>query len=203
MKNIVIIMISALAGVLCSVLVSVFGGKLYRAEEVAVALPCAVEKTVEQRGRYSEEKRGQDMVAACAANLAVSLDSNSDITMQVMKADGEKGVLSVRLQESFVHPNGAKDVVQCERTVIADVREEEKSMPCEVRFYKNKQEMQNGLTPYKAYTVAAGSCIKAPVAPVAEVDEEFVTWKDACDYIADFSVPIEQSIVYYADWEVR
>ena len=52
---------------------------------------------------------------------------------------------------------------------------------------------------YKVYQVYEGERLAEPVQPITE-DREFLGWRDANDYMADFTQPVEQDVVYYAEW---
>ena len=51
----------------------------------------------------------------------------------------------------------------------------------------------------KKYMVYSGKNVTAPKNP-SEEDKTFAGWKDGNDYLADFSVPVEQDVTYYAVW---
>lgn len=200
MKNMVLLLMSGFAGVLLAVLVLVFGGKLYRGEEAAAALPGAVEKSVEQTGINGENYGGHQLRAFCAESLALSMDSDSGLRMQVMKADREKGVLSIRLQEIFTHPNGGSDTAWEARTALLDQCVQEVPVRYVVRFYRNREALESRAAAYKICTVEEGNCMAPPAAPKEE-GAAFAEWRDSNEYIADFSVPVTEDRVYYAVWE--
>lgn len=194
----IVLLISGFAGVLLCVLVMAFGGKLCRSEEVSCILPNSMEKSVEWAGTVSGV-RDWELLAACMESLAVSIDSDSALAVRVMKADGEKGMLSVKLQEKFRHPNGGEDAVWEERTALLDRCIEEETAQYEVRFYRNREITGNSEAAYKVYVVKEGGFIVPPVNPTEET-AVFVEWRDINDYIADFAVPVTENRIYYAVW---
>ena len=51
-------------------------------------------------------------------NLVVALDGKYDLTVEILQADIEKGILSVRVTAEFFYLNGERGTTVCERTVI-------------------------------------------------------------------------------------
>ena len=132
--------------------------------------------------------------------IAVAVDSDSDIKMEVYGIDEEKGVMAIRVSEIFKHPNGAESETEWERTVIYNRAETEQQNCYEVRFYNSKADLLGEGRCYKSYMVQEGEQISPPANPILQ-GVAFVEWKDANDYIADFSQPIEEDRSYYATWE--
>lgn len=198
MKHMILLMLSGMAGVLCCVVVLVFGGSMYRSEEAAGSLSNVVEQEAGQMAVQSEQDVWE-IGAVCMEQIALALTSDSDVTLEIMKADAGKGVLSMRLSEHFIHPNGATDTVASERTAIVSGEVSEEETRWEVKFYKNREDMENDAEIYKTYQIGDGCRLQSPAEP-QDGEMEFVVWKDINDYIADFSVPIERDQVYYAQW---
>lgn len=198
MKNMIVLLVCGFTGVLLCMLVQVFGGRLYRGEEVSSLLSNSMEKSVVWAGNTSGV-RDWELFASCMESLAVSINSDSGLEVWVMKADGEKGVLSVKLQEKFRHVNGGEDTVWEERTALFDRCIEEEAGQYEVRFYRNRESMGNSETAYKVYNIKEGGLPVPPVNPKEET-AVFVEWRDSSDYIADFTVPVTENRSYYAVW---
>lgn len=200
MKNMILLLISGCAGVLLVILVQVFAGRMYRGEETAGVLPGAVEKSVELTGSGGEDFAGYELQALCAQRLILSMDSDSGLRMQVMKADAKKGVLSIRLEEIFRHPNGGTDIAGEARTALLDRSVQESPIRYQVRFYRDREALESRSAAYKVCTVEEGDCIMQPAAPAGD-GTVFAEWRDSNDYIADFAVPVTEDRVYYAVWE--
>lgn len=86
-----------------------------------------------------------------------------------------------------------------ERTAIVSGAVPEEETQWKVKFYKNREDMENHAETYKTYQIGDGCHLQSPAEP-KDGEMEFVVWKDVNDYIADFSVPVEQDQVYYAQW---
>ena len=139
-------------------------------------------------------------VAECVEIMAAGAETDSVMEISVYGVDVRKGILAMRAEEQFFHPDGREASTAWERTVIYNRRTEEEPVCYEVRFYRSKTDMLGEQNCYKAYTIQEGQGILAPMAPDQE-GAQFAGWLDFNDYIADFSQPVEQSCSYYADWE--
>lgn len=202
MRNVVMMAVSAILGVLSLIIVMSLAGRSNRSMELKSNLSSAVEETVEkmmQNQSYNIEDVNQ-FIGDMVENLAVVLDSDSELEVNVLQADKEKGILTVRVTEKFKHPNGKEGSVQTDKTVILDGAEQEPETPqYTVSFYLSKEDMNEGTGCYKKYLVYSGKNVTAPKNP-SEENKTFAGWKDGNDYLADFSVPVEQNVTYYAVW---
>lgn len=139
-----------------------------------------------------------EFVAELVGNLAEKIDSDSEVTVKVLGVDTEKGILSLKVIEEFVHPNGKMGSIECERTVILNKLDNLEPEYYQVKFYLNKEDVTSG-KPYKVFRVLSGSTVKISTEPKA-TDGTFVGWFDTNDYMADFSIPVERNLIYYAAW---
>lgn len=202
MKNIVLMLVSGMLGVLTLALVMTICGKMNRSAEVQSAMSSALEMTVERM----VQKEGNILytneiaVAECMESMATVMDTDSDVTVRVYQSDAGKGILAMKFIEEFCHPNGMTGETEWERVAIYNRVEEPEKCCYEVRFYAKKEDMSMEENCYKSYMVQEGACVVAPAVPVMQ-GSVFMGWKDVNDYMADFSQPIEQNRSYYAEWE--
>lgn len=199
MKNIVTMVVSMLLGAVTLLIVMVVNGRMNRSMELKSNLPSAVEETVEILAdqKYSIGN-ANEYLADFVENLARILDSDCDLKVEIISKDTEKGLLSVRVTEEFLHPNGKNGTVECERTVILNKLYEPEPEIYTVRFFVNKSDI-GVVECYKSIQVLEGDMITAPAAPQVE-GKTFAGWKDSNDYIVNFSAPVTQDLVYYAAW---
>lgn len=188
MKNAVMLLVSALLGVLTLTIVMTVGGRTNRSMEIKSNLPSAVEETVENLAEknYTINDRNA-YIADMLEGLAKTLDTDSDIRIEVLNVNKEKAMMSIRVTEVFKHPNGREGTTECERTVILNKVEEPEPESYKVRFYV-------GDVLYKSCAVLEGELISAPVTPQGASG-----WKDANGYLADFSQPVTQELTYFAE----
>lgn len=76
-------------------------GKNVRANEMETSLNAAIEQSMEQLriGKGSGEGNSQDMVADFNQLLLLQMESDSDVQVEVLTADAERGILDVRVRE--------------------------------------------------------------------------------------------------------
>lgn len=198
MKNIVNMLIVLVLGVIAIASMMTVAGRSNREMELTNNLPSIAEETVNilfADKKYDINNRDQ-FISDFAEYLTVVFDNDCDIVVNVMKADLEKGVLSVRIVAEYEHPNGEPGKVSCDRTVIFDKVTEDEPEVYTVKFFTGHS---GEIQCYKSFQVYAGEKVQAPVVPQSETGA-FTGWVDANGYLADFSQPVEQNLVYYADY---
>jgi len=120
MKNIILMISGTIIGVLTLIIVMSIDGRMNRSMELESSLSSVLEETVENvflKKKY-EINDSNEFLADLVSELSVLLDANSDITVSVLQCDKEKGILVVKVTATFMHPNGEKGAVSCERSVI-------------------------------------------------------------------------------------
>ncbi|MBQ8278250.1 MAG: S8 family serine peptidase [Roseburia sp.] len=128
MKKIVLMITGIILGGLTLMIVMTAYGRMNYSMELKSNLPSAVEETVENMmlsNKYSINDT-DEFLADFVQTLVISLDAKSDITVDILQCDREKGILTVKVTASFLHPNGKSGTVECERTVIFNRLETEK-----------------------------------------------------------------------------
>lgn len=210
MKHIVFGLVTGSIAVMFVVMLSVFMDRNVRREELENSLAEAMETTMlqwqqEVRGTdmrgWTEEKLKQTLVQYLAGQIA----SDSELTVEVLAADGEKGLLSVRAIEHFRYPAGQKGEVECMRTILVDSRDEERQndMQHTVSFYLSREDMEQDGPAYKQMEIEHGNSLIRPGEPhlIREDAGSFVEWRDAGDYLADFTQRVEEDLCFYAVFE--
>ena len=48
------------------------------------------------------------------------MNSNSDVTVRILRADEKWGLLSVEVVETYLHPNGETGSVSAQRTILLE-----------------------------------------------------------------------------------
>lgn len=172
-------------------------GRTGRKVEVQNNLATAVEDTLTNMALTKKYSVGNvdEYLADFTEDLACSLDTKSDLKVEVSKADMEKGVLSIKVTEKFKHPNGNEGSVSLKKTVILDKEEQEEKTLYTVNFYLSRADA----LPYKTCRVLAGDTVSAPADPASETGN-FIAWKDGNGYLADFTQPVVQDLCYYAEF---
>lgn len=141
-------------------------GRCVRKNELQRVLDRAVEQAVEG---LLEEKGSEGMtenfLETFIRQMMQGIESDSEITVQVMGADMEKGLLSVRVEEQFFHPGGVKAAVAADKTVVLEQYSLPEKRLCTISY-------KIGTKVYKCYCLAQGSSIQVPGVP----EEDFLYW---------------------------
>lgn len=195
MKSVAMIVVSTLMWTVTLLIIMTVSGRMNRSVELGSGLSSIVEETLANINvdKVYDINSADEFIADFTECLAVQLDSDSDIQVDVMGKDMEKGLLSLQVTEKFRHPNGKPGTVTDERLVLFNRLEETEPQEYSVQFI-----VEGDL--YKAYTVHEGDVIAVPVNPARE-GLRFLGWKDGNGYLADFTQPVEQDQSYYAEWE--
>ena len=200
MKNTVIMICSCIFGAIALLLIMTMGGKINRKMEIQNDLPIVVEDTVDNlllTKTYSIEGRNE-FLADLVSELSYLLDNDSDINVAVLKADTEKGILSVQVTVRYMQPNGTDNEATCEKTVVLNKTTADEVEMCAVYFYLTQEDAASG-RPYKVCKLVKGDCVEEPAEPGADAGT-FVAWTDANGYLADFTQPVQTDTNFYAEF---
>lgn len=201
MKNGVMLLVSGAIGILVFAMVMTICGHMDRSTELQENLSTAAEGALQGAVHGNAIKNDHALLAECIGRMAVALDADTDMVIDVFGIDSKKGILALRMSGAYIHPNGMKGSTEWERVVIREEGAEKEAMKvCEVSFYMNKEAMSGEKECYKKYYVPKGGKVTMPVEP-QKAGMVFAGWRDVNDYIADFSQPVDQRISYYAAWD--
>lgn len=122
MKQMVFGMIAVTILVLFLTIIITVHGRTLRSSEVTQSLSEAMQTTMNQLlSQQSYSIANQDeFVADFLEAFLMQVNSDSDITVHILKADFKKGLLSVEVIETYTHPNGEKGQISACRTVLLD-----------------------------------------------------------------------------------
>jgi hypothetical protein len=174
--------------------------------ELRSNLSSVVEETVAdmvQSDAYGAENKNQFM-AEMVERLSAAIDSDGELEVAVMQIDTEKGILAVKITENFKYPNGRTGTIETERIVIQNStkkgsRTDSEAEQYVVSFYPSRADMETGENCYKSCIVEEGEKVINPKTP-DNSKGTFGGWRDWNGYLADFSLPVEQDMSYYAAW---
>ena len=201
MKNGVMLLVSGAIGILVFAMVMTICGHMDRSTELQENLSTAAEGALQGAVHGNAIKNDHALLAECIGRMAVALDADTDMVIDVFGIDSKKGILALRMSGAYIHPNGMKGSTEWERVVIREEGAEKEAMKvCEVSFYMSKEAMSGEKECYKKYYVPKGGKVTMPVEP-QKAGMVFAGWRDVNDYIADFSQPVDQRISYYAAWD--
>ena len=172
MKKIAVGMACGLIAVFIFVMMLTLFGRSARQKETEYMLAQAIDSSLSDvmQGRNGFITENEDFVADFLKALLIQANSDSDITVSVLDADYEHGILSVEITEKFKHPNGKTGSVSQVRTVIFDKTEEKEPEYRNVSFYTADDEL------YKEYRIQKDSFCSIPVPPKKE-GKTFLGWR--------------------------
>lgn len=160
MKQLVYGIVSSVILVQVVVILIALGGRNVRTTELESNLSNVVEATVTNTctSKNYTINNYKEFVADFVQNLLVQIESNSTINVDVIKANREKGLLSVRVTMEYKHPNGKEGKITCDKTVILEQTISEDARVFEVNFNVDGKL-------YKQYKLTYGQQLILPAAP--------------------------------------
>ena len=197
MKNVILIFTYVVIGALTLGIIVSAMGREARNVELQSNLSNAVEESL---ANAMEEKNytiadQNEFLADVTENITEVLDTNSTVDVKVMKVDLNKGLLSLRVVESFNYVNGKTGSVKCDRTVVFDKRGQDDDDKYDVYYYINADDDR----PYKRYTLLKGDTILIPKEP-SRAGYTFEGWKDADGNAPVSDQTVESGLTYVAQW---
>lgn len=93
--------------------------------EAEVALSRSVEQAlyVTLDGEAYSISNNEDFINDFLVNLAMQIQSGTDIDVRVLEVDYKEGLMDVEIKESLVYPDGEVRVVSCRKTVILEAED--------------------------------------------------------------------------------
>lgn len=120
MKNVVLILNGMVLLLLSLIMLMAIYGKMNHSMELQSNLSSVMEEQINEMMLNEEYSitNTQEFLEDFIGNLVVALDGKYDLTVEILQADIEKGILSVRVTAEFFYLNGERGTTVCERTVI-------------------------------------------------------------------------------------
>jgi hypothetical protein len=199
MKHVIFAITSGCMMVIICLIVMTVHGRDIRQAELEEALTQSAKQALEG-AMVNGDLTICDRKALTAAFMQLFLsrikgeeDPNRKVCVDVVKADVEKGLLSVRAKEWYTHPNGKKGVCEAKATYILEKESHKKTysityyIPWDIAKELGLDYVKGEHTVYRRFEVSEGKKIKNP-GPAADTKERtFVCWQ-AVDGIAIGSV---------------
>ena len=193
MRNAVVMMTSISLGLVVMMIVMTINGRINRTMEITSNLSSAAEEVLENMmldSKYTIQNTNA-FIADFVETLSMTIDADSDISVDILQCDKERGILSVRVTLFYDHPNGNQGTTSCEKHVILNKIPQVELKSCRVLFYVEEEL-------YKEYVLTEGSVLQVPVVPSVS-SGTFYGWIDGTGASIDFSQPVLQDMVCYAN----
>lgn len=116
-----------------------------------------------------------EFIADFVQNFIISVDSDSDIKVEILSVDYEKGLLDVNVTETFDQPIGSKKSVSCRKTVILEEYLQDASQYYSIKFLTTRTGSEE-FVDFKVYSICEGSKFIAPSAVPTKKGYKFEGW---------------------------
>ena len=122
MKHIMYGLGGCITAILIVMVIVTINGQMTRQKEVTTSLTTAVDQTVEnlKSNRTYTNPEKDEFVSDIMENLLYTIENNSDIEVQIMSADYDKGLIGIRVIEHYKNPNQKKGTVHYDKIVLLD-----------------------------------------------------------------------------------
>ncbi len=198
--------------ILSLVLFTVYGQNT-RQNELEDSLDIAIEQALENlktRQAYSIDNT-DEFVADFVENLIIYIESDSDVKVEILNVDIEKGLLDVNVVETFEQPNGSIKSISCRKTVIMEEYTDAPIIYHQVRFMTTEDGSNVDYVEYKTFTLSEGSFVIIPSESPKKEGYTFKGWSytkpDASNVFSpelisvseiDGKLAVQEDIVFYA-----
>lgn len=177
MKSTIISIVLVLIMIISSVILFTIYGQNARQNELDEALSVAVEQSLEnlKLNKSYSVNNTDEFIADFLENLILSIESDSEVKVEILGVDVEKGLLDVNVVETFVQPNGSTNTVTCRKTVILEEYSKEAPRYHLVQFMSYAEGSED-LVEFKTYSICEGSFVIVPKAAPTREGYEFKGW---------------------------
>ena len=141
----------------------------------------------------------EEFVADFTQRLILGIDSESDITVNILAVDIEKGLLDVEVIETYHQLNGSVGKASYRKTVILDEIYPDAVEQVTITFLVEREGIWE---PYKVFSIAQGGNVIFPGAQPSKEGHRFVGWsksEDSTETVA--SAVAEPNMKFYAVFE--
>ncbi len=177
--------------------VLIVSGKDVRENEMDKALNTAVEQALEQLkkdGGYKIENPGE-LIADFQQTLLMQISSDSQVQVDVLTADTEKGVLDVEVRVNYRTVRGTGKHARCRKTVILEEYSQRRTY-CVAQFLVDGEI-------YEQYSAYQGSAVILPPPPEKN-GYVFRGWKDAkTQAMISDDLLLDQDATFYAVFQYK
>lgn len=165
MKNVV-------TGIMMSIMMSLFiiiilttDDRIIRINEVNTALADALDESINvlDMDKYSITDT-DELIADVTQGLLMQIESDAEVTVNVMDADKDKGIVTVEAVENFRKASGAAGQTAATRTIILEKKQVQYTYDEDNRQY-NITYLNTDGTEYMTYSIKKNEQLIIPAAP--------------------------------------
>lgn len=125
MKQVIWGVVSVITTILMIFIVMTINGKMTRKKDVTSSLSSVVNQAIDDvltKNTYSIQDKNT-FVADVLQELLATYSNDSDIKIEIANADEEKGLLGIKVTETYKNPNGTIKDFSYEKVVILETEE--------------------------------------------------------------------------------
>lgn len=136
MKNVVMGAMMSIIIALITIIILTTDDRIVRINEDNTALANALDESISiiDTDKYSISDTSQ-LIADITQGLLMQIESDSDITINVMDADRDKGIVTIEAVQDFIKPTGKSGQVAATRTIILEEKQPEDTYDEDNKIY--------------------------------------------------------------------
>lgn len=178
MKNVIIgIGLTLMLCVSILILYTVYGHNT-RQNEVEEALTVAVEQSLENMkiDKKYDVKDKDEFIADFTQNLLLLVESDSEVEINILSIDIDKGLFDVEVIMTYNQPNGTTGYASCRKTVILEEYRPKEPVYCFIKFLTEKENRSGNFEDYKTFAICEGSHVIFPQTTPEQEGHTFKGW---------------------------
>lgn len=165
MKNVVTGIMMSIILALITIIILTTDDRIVRINEVNTALADALDESLNvlDMDKYSIADT-DELIADVTQGLLVQIESDADITVNVMDADRSRGIVTMEAVENFIKPTGAAGQTAATRTIILEKQQMQDTYDEDNRQF-NITYLNTDGTEYMTYSIKKNEQLIIPAAP--------------------------------------
>ena len=165
MKNVVTGIMMSIMMALFIIIILTTDDRIIRINEVNTALADALDESLNvlDINKYSIADT-DELIADVTQGLLVQIESDAEVTVNVMDADNDKGIVTVEAVENFRKASGAAGQTAATRTIILEKQQVQDTYDEDNRQY-NITYLNTDGTEYITYSIKKNEQLIIPITP--------------------------------------
>lgn len=165
MKNVVTGIMMSIMMALFIIIILTTDDRTIRINEVNTALADALDESLNvlDINKYSITDT-DELIADVTQGLLVQIESDAELTVNVMDADKDKGIVTVEAVENFIKPTGAAGQTAVTRTILLEKQQVQDTYDEDNRQF-NITYLNTDGTEYMTYSIKKNEQLIIPAAP--------------------------------------
>lgn len=165
MKNVVTGIMMSIMMALFIIIILTTDDRTIRINEVNTALADALDESLNvlDINKYSIADT-DELIADVTQGLLVQIESDADITVNVMDADRSRGIVTMEAVENFIKPTGAAGQTAVTRTILLEKQQVQDTYDEDNRQF-NITYLNTDGTEYMTYSIKKNEQLIIPITP--------------------------------------